>query len=70
MLAWLNDGAGHYAALKTNMFSDAEALFRLTVGVMVREGEAFKALEFFPYQGGLYANAGVVIEGARITLAE
>ena len=36
---------------------------------MVREGEAFKALKFFTYEGGLHANAGVVVEGARITLA-
>ena len=32
VLAWLNDGTGHYVALKPTMFSDSEALFRLTWG--------------------------------------
>ena len=69
VLAWLNDGTGHYVALKTTMFSDAEALFRLTWGVKVREGEAFKSVEFFTAEDGLRANAGVVMDGAQITLA-
>lgn len=68
VLAWLNDGTGHYVALKTTMFSDAEALFRLTWGVKVREGEAFKSVEFFTVEDGLRANAGVVVDGAQITL--
>ncbi len=70
ILAWLNDGTGHYVALKTSMFSDSEALYRLTWGVKVREGDAFKSIEFFKVDDGLGANAGVVVNGAQITLAE
>ena len=70
VLAWLNNGTGHYVALKTTMFSDAEALFRLTWGVKVREGDGFKSVEFFTVDEGLRANAGVVVDGAQITQAE
>ena len=70
VLAWLNDGTGHYVALKTSMFSDSEALFRLTWGVKVREGDAFKSIELFKVDDGLGANAGVIVDGAQITLAE
>ncbi len=69
VLAWLNDGTGHYLALMTTMFSDAEALFRLTWGVKVRDGERFKSVEFFTVDDSLSANAGVVLDGAQITLA-
>ena len=70
VLAWLNDGTGHYVALKTTMFSDAEALFRLTWGVKVREGDGFKSVEFFTVGDGLRANVGIVVNGAQITLPE
>ena len=30
VLAWLNDGTGHYVALKTTMFADTETPFWLT----------------------------------------
>ena len=47
VLAWLNDGSGHYVALKTTLFRDPDPLFSLAHGVKVQEGSGFKSLNFF-----------------------
>ena len=62
VLAWLNDGTGHYVALKTTEFEDkdAEALWRFAWGTKVRVGPRFKSMEFFGGTEELRSNAGVV----------
>ena len=70
VLAWLNDGSGHYVALKTTMFRDPDPLYSLAYGVKVREGSEFKSVNFFSDDNTtITANAGVVLTGAVITLA-
>ena len=69
ILAWLNDGTGHYVPLRTTLFGDNKALFRFAWGVKVRVGSEFKALEFFGLDQGLGSNGGVVVGDAVITLA-
>ena len=72
VLAWLNDGTGRYAVLKTTAFDDADALGRFAYGVIVRGGRSFKYLEFHSdatfARGGtsLTAHGAVVVEGAVI----
>ena len=66
VLAWLNDGTGRYAALKTTEFDDAEALGRFGYGVIVRAAGGFKHLDFHGDGTHLAAHAGVVVEGAVI----
>ena len=66
VLAWLNDGTGHYAVLKTTDFDNQEAVWRFAYGVTVRAGGNFKYLDFFRDGTYLGANAGVVVEGAVI----
>lgn len=70
VLAWLNDGTGHYVTLKTTEFEDAAALWRFAWGTVVRVGTSFKVMEFFGDPHELVSNAAVVLTGARITLAE
>ena len=71
VLAWLNDGSGHYVALKTTLFRDPDPLFRFAHGVKVREGSGFKSVEFFSDDTEtITANAAVVLTGAVITLAQ
>ena len=74
VLAWLNDGTGHFVTLKTSIYSDTDALFRFADGIVVREGSEFKVVEFFLYDDGqtdgLFANAAIVEEPALITLVE
>ena len=73
VVAWLNDGTGHYVALRSTLFPEAQAdaLLRFAAGVKVREGSAFKSLEFFHSPGStIGANAGVVLAQPAITLAE
>ena len=70
VLAWLNDGTGHYVALKTTMFSDTEALKRFAWGVKVRVGAAFKSLEFFGDVISLTSNSAVTVTDAIITLPD
>lgn len=65
VLAWLNDGTGHYAVLKTTAFNDTEAL-RFAYGLIVRAGGDIKSLDFFSDGTYLGANAGVVVEGAVV----
>ncbi len=48
VLAWLNDGTGHYTALGTAEFDDIDALGRFGRGVSVRAGGSFK---YFVFQG-------------------
>lgn len=70
VLAWLNDGTGHYVALKSTLFTDTDAVNTLSWGVKVREGSGFKTLNFFPVQDEtLGANAGVFLTSPVITLA-
>ena len=67
----LNDGTGHYVALKSTLFTDSDAVNTLSWGVKVREGSGFKTLNFFPSEGeGLGANAGVFLTKPVITLAK
>lgn len=71
VLAWLNDGTGHFVALKSTLFLEPQALWRLATGVKVREGSGFKSVEFFSDDTEtINANAGVVLTGAIITLAQ
>ena len=67
VVAWLNDGTGHYVALKTTEFSDTEALKRLAWGVKVRAGPAWKSLEFFGDGSYLQSNAANTVTDAVIT---
>ena len=66
VLAWLNDGTGRYAALKTTEFDEMGALERFGQGVRVRSGGSFKYLDFHGDGMRLTAHAGVVVEGATI----
>ena len=71
VLAWLNDGSGHYVALRSTFFRDPDPLFRFAKGVKVREGSDFKSVEFSSDDTEtINANAGVVLNGAVITVAE
>ncbi|MDE0359789.1 MAG: FG-GAP-like repeat-containing protein [Rhodospirillaceae bacterium] len=67
VMAWLNDGTGHFVALPTTAYSDTDALYRFAHGTKVRVGNAFKAQEFFGDRTYLRSHAGVVVESARIT---
>ena len=69
VVAWLNDGTGHYAALKSTAFSDDEApaLWRLARGVKVRAGPVWKSLEFTDHDASLTVNAAVTVRSAIIT---
>ena len=69
ILAWLNDGTGHYVPLRTTLFGENKALFRFAWGVKVRVGSEFKSLELFGLDQGLGSNGGVVVGDAVITLA-
>ena len=70
VLAWLNNGTGRYAALKTTEFDDTEAVRHAVrsfgYGVIVRAGGGFKYLTFHGDGTHLLAEAGVVVEGAVI----
>lgn len=69
VVAWLNDGTGHYVALKSTEFSDDEApaLWRLAWGVKVRAGPVWKSMEFFGDGATITANAAVTVRSASIT---
>ncbi len=68
VLAWLSDGTGRYAALKSTDFDQTEAvrqaLTSLGYGVIVRAGGSFKYLDFHGDGTYLATDAGVVVEGA------
>ena len=75
VMAWLNDGTGHYAVLKNTEFNDINATLPFGHGVAVRAAGGFKYMEFHPgtVDGRgvgdgthLHANAGIVIKGAVI----
>ena len=70
VVAWLNDGTGHYVALKTTEFSHTEALKRLAWGVKVLVGTAWKAQEFFGDGTYLQSNAAITVTDAIVTRAE
>ncbi len=70
ILAWLNDGTGRYAALKSTEFEDTEAVYRFAHGVIVRAEGVFRYLEFYGDGTYLAYNAGVVTEGAVIRRQE
>ena len=78
VLAWLNDGTGHYVALKTTLYAnDTDAgrwLFNFAAGVIVREGAGFRTLQFHSPDEGvrrtIVANAAWVAANPVITLAE
>ena len=67
VVAWLNDGTGHYVALKTTEFNNDSALIRLAWGVKVRVGAAWKSLEFFGDGNYLQSNAAITVADAVIT---
>ena len=69
ILAWLNDGTGHYVPLRTTLFGDNTALYRFARGVKVRVGSEFKSLEFFKAGQTLQSNGGVILGDPVITLA-
>ena len=66
VLAWLNDGTGHYVALKTTEFDDILALHRFKLGTAVYSDGGFKYLQFWQDGSYLEAQAGVVVEGAVV----
>ena len=70
ILAWLNDGTGHYATLRTTDIANADAITRLALGTYVRAGASFEAMEVFTFDGQSAANAGVITEGAVITMPD
>ena len=67
VVAWLNDGTGHYVALKTTEFNDDRALWRLAWGVKVRVGTTWKSMEFFGDGTTLDSNAAITVRDAIIT---
>lgn len=66
VLAWLNDGTGHFAALSTTAFNDVDALYAFAYSGRLRGGDGFKYLGFISDGTRLISNAGVVVEGAVI----
>ena len=78
VLAWLNDGTGHYVALKTTLYPNNDdtdrSLFNLAAGVKVREGERFRSIYFHNPDDGvgqtIVANAGWIEANPVITLAD
>ena len=70
ILAWLNDGTGHYVALRSTLFTDTDALNQFAWGLRIREGSDFKSVTFFGDGEVISADAGVVVTGAIITLAD
>jgi len=70
ILAWLNDGSGHYVALRSTLFSDTDILNQFGLGLRIREGTGFKSVTFFGDGEVISADAGVVVTGAVVTLAE
>lgn len=70
VVAWLNDGTGHYVALKTTMFGDENAIQQFAEGLKVREGTEFKSLTFFGDGQTMAIDTGVVVTDALITLAD
>ena len=67
VVAWLNDGTGHYVALETTEFCDDEALWRLAAGVKVRVGPTWKSMEFWGDGTALNSNAAITVTDAVIT---
>ena len=66
VMAWLNDGTGHYAVLKNTEFNDIDATLPFAHGVAVRARGGFKYVEFLDDGTHLEANAGVVVSGAVV----
>ena len=70
ILAWLNDGTGHYVALRSTLFNDADALKQFAEGLRIRDGAEFKSVTLFGDGEVISADAGVVVTAPIITLAE
>ena len=71
VLAWLNDGTGHYVTLKSTMFPNSEDAVRIFgEALMIRDDSEFKAIEFFGEGQFLETNAAFVVNNATITLAD
>ena len=66
VLAWLNDGTGRYAVLRTGEFGNAEALRLFAWGLTIHAGGGFKYMHFFGDGRFLAADAAVVVTGAVI----
>ena len=66
VLAWLNDGTGRYAVLKSTAFDNADALRQFAWGLTIHAGGGFKYMHFFGDGTYLAANAAVVVKGAAI----
>ena len=66
VLAWLNDGTGRYAVLKSTEFGNADALRQFAWGLTIRAAGDFKYTFFFGDGAYLAANAGIVVKGAVI----
>lgn len=70
VMAWLNDGTGHYAVLKNTEFNDSDATLPFAHGVALRTAGGFKYVEFLGDGTHLEANAGIVTKGAVIRRQE
>ena len=66
VLAWLNDGTGRYAVLKSTEFGNADALRQFALGLTIQAGGRFKYMHFFGDGTYLAANAAVVVTGAVV----
>ena len=66
VLAWLNDGTGRYAVLRTGEFSNTDALRQFALGLTIQAGGRFKYMHFFGDGTYLAANAAVVVTGAVV----
>ena len=67
VVAWLNDGTGHYVALQITEFSDMAALYCLAQGAKVRVGDDWKSMEFFGDGTTLNSNAAITVTDAVVT---
>ena len=78
VLAWLNDGSGHYVTLKTTLYPNDDgtdrSLFDFAAGAIVRDGARFRWLQFHsPDEDAgqrIAANAGWMLTNPVITLAQ
>ena len=66
VLAWLNDGTGRYAVLRTGEFGNADALRQFAWGLTIQAGGGFKYMHFFGDGTYLAANAAVVVTNAVV----
>ena len=66
VLAWLNNGTGRYAVLKSTEFGNADALRLFAWGLTIRAAGGFNYVFFFGDGTYLKANAAFVVTGVAI----